>query len=63
MEDSRWQNEVYQWIPQGRRRRGRSQKLCMNQVTHFMGSKNMEEDMERDRYFPRLGVDGRLSAV
>ena len=33
------------------------------QVTDFMMSGNMEEDMAEDRHLWRLGVDGRLLAV
>ena len=34
-----------------------------NQVTDFMTSRNMEEDMAEDRHLWRLGGDGRLLAV
>ena len=45
------------------RRRGRPQQSWRNQVTDFMRSRNMEEDMTEDRHLWRLGVDGRLLAV
>ena len=45
MEDSRWPKKIYQWTPHGRRRRGRPQQSSRNQVTDFMKSRNMEEDM------------------
>ena len=34
-----------------------------NHVTDFMKSRNMEEEMSRDRHLWRLGVDGLLLAV
>ena len=45
MEDSRWPKKIYQWTPHGRRRRGRPQLSWRNQVTDFMKSGGMEEDM------------------
>ena len=63
LEDSRWPKKIYQWTPYGRRRRGRPQLSWRNQVTDFIKSKNMEEDMAEDRHLWRLGVDGRLLAV
>ena len=63
MEDSRWPKKIYQWTEHGRRRRGRPQLSWWNQVTDFMKSRDMEEDMAEDRYLWRLGVDGRLLAV
>jgi hypothetical protein len=45
MEDSGWPKKIYQWTPQGRRRRGRSQQSWRNQVTDFMRSSDMEEDI------------------
>ena len=63
MQDSRWTKMIYQWTPHGRRRRGRPQLSWRNQVTDFMKSKGMEEDMAEDRHLWRLGVDGRLLAV
>ena len=62
MEGSRWPN-IFQWTPHGRRRRGRPQQSWRNQVTDFMKSRNMEEDMAEDRHLWRLGMDGRLLAV
>ena len=49
MEDNHWPKKIFQWIPHGRRRRVRPQEQWKNQVTGFMRSKNMEEDMEEDR--------------
>ena len=46
----------------GRMRRGRPQQSWRNQVTKFMKSRNMEEDMAEDRRLWRLGVDGWLLA-
>ena len=43
MEDSRWP-KIYQWTLNGRRR-GRPQQSWRNQVTDFMKSRKMEEDM------------------
>ena len=51
------------WTPRGRRRKGRPQQSWKNQVTDFMRSKNMEEDMAENRYLWRLGVDRRLLGV
>jgi hypothetical protein len=62
MEDSRWTKEIFQWTPHDRRR-GRPQQSWRNQVTDFMKSRNMEEDMAKDRHLWPLGVDGRLLAV
>ena len=45
------------------RRRGRPQQSWNNQVTDFMGSRNIEEDMVEDRHLWCLGVDGWLLAV
>ena len=53
MTDGRWPKNIYQWTRHGRRRRGRSQQSWKNQVTDFMRSRNMEEDMA-DRHFWRL---------
>ena len=55
--------KIYQWTPHGRRRRGRPQLSWTNQVTDFMKSRGMEEDMAENRHLWRLGVDGRLLAV
>ena len=44
---------ILNYTPNGRRRRTRPQKLWENQVTVFMRSRNMEEDMTEYRY---LGV-------
>ena len=63
MEDSRWPKKIYQWKPHRRRSRGRPQQSWRKQVTDFMKSRNMEEDMTEDRHLWRLGVDGRLLAV
>jgi hypothetical protein len=61
MEDNRWPKKIYQWIPHGRRRR--PQQSWKNQVTDFLRSRNLEEDMAEDRHLWCLGVDGRLLAV
>ena len=45
MEDNRWPKKIYLWTPHGRRRRGRPQLSWRNQVTEFMKSRGMEEDM------------------
>ena len=50
MEDSCWPNKIYQWTPHGRRRKRRPQQSWKNQVTDFMRSRNMEEDMAEDRH-------------
>ena len=63
MEHSRWPKKIYQWTTHGRRRRGRPQLSWRNQVTDFMKSRGMEEDMAENRHLWRLGVDGRLLAV
>jgi hypothetical protein len=63
MEDSRWPKKICQCIPHGRKRRGRPQQSWRNQVTDFMKSKNMEQDMAEDRHLWRLGVDGRPLAL
>ena len=63
MEDSRWPKKIYQWTPHGRRRIGRPQLSWRNQVTDFMKSRGMEEDMAENRHLWRLGVDRRLLAV
>ena len=57
MEDSRWPNNIYQWPPHGRTRRGRPQQSWKSKATDFMRSRNMEEDMPEDRHLWRLGVD------
>ena len=49
--------KIYQWTPHGRRRRGKPQQSGWNQVTDFMKSRNMEEDMAENRYLWRLGID------
>ena len=61
MEDSRWPNKIYQCTPQGRRRRARPQESWKNQVTDYMRSRNLEEEMA-EKYLT-LGVIGRLLAV
>ena len=63
MEDSRWPKNIYQFSPHDRRRRGRPQKSWRYQMTDFMRSRNMEEDIAEDRHLWRLGVDGRFLAV
>ena len=63
MEDCRWPKKFYQHTPQSRRRRRRPQQSWKNQMTDFMRSRNLEEDMAEDRHLWRLGVDGLLLAV
>ena len=63
MEDSRLPKKIYQWTPHGRRKRGRPQQSWKNQVTDFVKSRNVEEDMAENRHLWRLGVDGRFLAV
>ena len=41
----------------------RQEEKKKNEVTDFMRSRNMEEDMTEDRHLWRLGMDGRLLAV
>ena len=55
MKDSRWL-KIYQWKPHDRKRRGRPQQSWENQVTDFMRSRNMKEDMTEDRHLWRLGL-------
>ena len=62
MEDSHWAKKVYQWIPHGRKRRGRLQQSWRNQGMDFMKSRNMGDDMAEDSHLRRLAVDGRLLA-
>ena len=50
MEDSRWPKKIYHWTPHGRRRR-RPQQSWKKEVTNFMRSRNMEEEMAEDRHF------------
>jgi hypothetical protein len=50
MEVSRWSKKIYQLTPHVGRRKGRSQQSWKNQVTDFMKTRNMEEDMAEDRY-------------
>ena len=57
IEDSRWSKKIYQWTPNGRRRRGRPQQSWKNQATDFMRSRNLKEDMVEYRHLWRLGVD------
>ena len=47
---------IDQWTTHGRRRRGRPQQAWKNQVTDFIRSRNLEEDMTDDRHRFRLGV-------
>ena len=49
--------------PHGRRRIGRPQQSWKNQVTDFMRSRNLEEDMAKERHLWPLGVDRRLLVV
>ena len=56
MEDSRWPKKIYQWTSNGRRRRGRPQQSWRNQVTDFMRSRNMEEDMAENKTFLVIGT-------
>ena len=58
-----WPKKIYQWTPHSRRRRGKPQLSWRNQVTDFMKSRGMEEDMAEDRHLCCLGVDGGLLAV
>ena len=58
MKISRWPRKICQWTSHGRRRRGRPQQSWRNQVTDFMRSRNLEEDMADDRRIWRLRVDG-----
>jgi hypothetical protein len=51
MEEISWLKKIYKWTPHGRRRRGRPQQSWRAQVTDFMRSRNMEEDMAEDRLF------------
>ena len=44
-------------------RRGRPQQSWKNQVTGFMKSRNMEEDMAENRHLWRLGGDGRILPI
>ena len=63
MDDSRWPKKIYQWIPHGRRRRGRPQQSWKNQVMEFMRSRNMEGDMAEDIHLWRLGFYDSLFAA
>ena len=63
MEDGPWLKKIYLWTPHGRRRRGRPQQTWRNQVTDFMKSRNMEEDMAEDRHLWLLGVDPILELI
>ena len=47
MEDSRWPKKIYH----GKRRRERPQQSWRNQVTGFMKSRNIEEDMAEEDIF------------
>ena len=58
-----WPKKIYQWTPHCRRIRGGPQQSWKNQVTDFMRSRNMEQDMTEDRHLWRLGLDGWLLAV
>ena len=55
MEANRWPKMIYLLSPQGRRRRGRPQQSWRNQVTGFMRSRNMEEDMAFGSGWTALG--------
>ena len=57
MEDNRWPKTIYQWTPHGKERRGRQQRSWKKQVTDFMRSRHMEEDMIGHRYIWHLGMD------
>ena len=50
MEDSRWLKKIYQWTPQSKRRRGRPQQSWKKELTDLMRSRNIKEDMAKDRY-------------
>ena len=63
MEGSHWPKKIYQWTPHSRRRRGRPQQSWKNQVMDFLRSQNQEDDVAKDRYVWRLGVNGQLLAV
>ena len=41
---------ICQWTPHGRRERGKPQQSWKNQVTDFMRSRNMKEDMAEGRH-------------
>ena len=47
MDDIRWQ-KIYRWTPHGRRRKGRQQQSLKTQVTDFMRSRNVKEDLAED---------------
>ena len=63
MEDGRWPKKIYQWTPHGRRRKGRPQQSWKNQVTDFMRSRGMKEDMAEDRRLWRFEMDRQLSSI
>ena len=50
IEDRDWPKRIYQWSPHCRRRRGRPKQSLKNQVTDFMRSRNLEEDVAEDRH-------------
>jgi hypothetical protein len=45
----RWPKKVYQWTLHCRRQSGRLQQPWKNEVTDFMRSRKMEENMVEDR--------------
>ena len=49
MNDSQWLKMIYQWTPDGRTRRGRSQQSWKNQVIDLMKSRDVEEVMAENR--------------
>ena len=64
MEDSsHWPKMICQWIPHGRKGKGRQQQSWKNQVTNFMRRRNLEEDMAEDIHIWSLGVNGLVLAV
>ena len=58
MKDNRWPKK---WTPHIKRRRGKPQLSWKKQVTDFMRSRNIEEDMAEDLW--HFGMDRRLLAV
>ncbi|XP_030757399.1 uncharacterized protein LOC115883217 [Sitophilus oryzae] len=59
MDDTRLPKQIMQWIPQHRRKRGRSKKTWKEGVTRAMSARNLSEGQWNDRKTWKLGIGQR----
>jgi hypothetical protein len=57
MSEERWPKKIWEWTPQGRRRRGRPRKNWSNNVKEAMAARDLDEQDIQDRSRWRRGCE------